>query len=221
MINPLLFSPSPRDIPAVLELWETLQYDHLVEKYMRPLAAYQAGRQYFLEHKEYTHLVVCPDDLEVTETVLNMLVSDIMVHNYPVIAGMCNMDEGQPELYNIQAKGISYKDNKPPAFKDSWIRRGKLPAEPIFEVGFAGFGCEFIERSVMEKVSFTGATNDKQGNFDWQFTRECVSMGIPIMVDQRANIWHRRLEQSKEAKAVNNGTVHMGEEKEFLIPAHN
>lgn len=218
MINPLLFSPSPRDIPAVLKLWDDLQYDHLVEKYKKPLDAYQSAKKYFLKHEEYTHLVVCPDDLEVTRDALRILTDDIKLLDYPpVIAGMCNMDENQPEVYNIQDTGISYADNKPPAGKNSWMRRKDLPKDVIFQVGFAGFACEFINREVMELVSFVGATTDGQGNMDWAFTKECSMLDVPILVDKRVNLWHRRIEQYKEVKEFRAGRLHAGEEAEFII----
>lgn len=185
-----------------------------------PLDAYQDARKYFLDHTEYTHLVVCPDDLEVTQPALDQLVADIEKYRLPVISGMCNMDENQPETYNIQALGISYEENHPPMYKHSWIKKDVLPKDMIFEVGFAGFGCEFIERDIMESVSFRGAADDGQSNMDWQFTRECVNLGYKIFVDQRVNLWHRRTEQWAEAKAFKAGKIHVNEGHEIFIKGH-
>lgn len=146
-----------------------------------------------------------------------MLVSDIMVHKYPVISGMCNMEESQPDKFNIQKTGISYEENHPPMGKKAWMRMEDMPKEYIFEVGFAGFACEFIERSVVEQVSLRGDAHDGQSNMDWGFTKECVKLGIKIMVDRRVNLWHRRKEQYHQAKAVKSKGAHSEDSKEILV----
>lgn len=206
-MKPLIFSPSPRNIPAVLELWEGLKYDHLIEKYRQPLTAYQNAKRLFLEH-DYTHLVVCPDDLEVTNQAIEQLIEDVKTYDYPVISGMCNVDESQPTTYNIQRVGCDYTVNHPAVHKGAWYEIGDLPNEDIFEVGFSGFPCEMIARDVMEQVSFKGSSNDNSSNMDWQFTGECNKLGIKIMVDKRVNLYHRRMEQYAEAKAFKSGKTH-------------
>ena len=219
-INPLLFSPSVRNIPAVLELWEKLPYDHLIEKYKMPLDAYQSARKFFLEHKEYTHIVVMADDLEVRPENIEQLKKDIIEYDYKVIGGICNIDESQPTVYNIQPVGSDYSQDHAPARRGSWYSDEEdvpLPDENIFEVGFNGFALLFVERSVFEKCSFEGAANGKQSNFDWQLNRECNAMGIPIMTDKRVKMYHRRMEQYDEAKAFKNRMIHIDEGHTVLL----
>lgn len=214
-MKPLLFSPSPRNIPAVLELWKTLKYDHLVEKYRQPSTAYQNAKKYFL-NSDYTHLVVCPDDLEVTNEAIEQLMEDVKKYDYPIIAGMCNIDESQPNTYNIQRVGCDYSINHPRVNKGAWYETDNLPNENIFEVGFAGFACEMISREVMEKVSFFGSSNNGESNMDWQFTRECNKLGIKIMIDKRVNLYHRRMEQYHEAKLFKSGQIHQNDGESLI-----
>ncbi len=218
-MNPLLFSPSVRNIPAVLELWEKLPYDHLIEKYKMPLDAKQSAKRFFLENTGYTHLVVMPDDLEVVQDNIDQLIEDIEINHYEVIGGMCNIDESQPHVYNIQPNGISYESLGPRASKGSWYAdndKPLLPDKNIFQVGFNGFALMFIERSVMEQLSFVGAADDGQSNFDWNACRECYKLGIPVMTDKRVNMYHRRFEQYDEAKAFKKGILHKNEGHSFL-----
>lgn len=215
--------PSPRNIPDVIKWWDQIPYDKLIEKYRMPLDAYTNAKNYFLEHKQYTHLVICPDDLEVTPDAIEQLIDDVEFFGFDVIAGMCNIDETQPDTYAIQPIGSQvYTNNHPDCTFGSWYHKEDkpiLPKKDIIQVGFAGFTCEMISRRVLEKVSLEGASNGKQGNFDWNFTRECHELGVPIMVDTRVLLYHRRLEQSKQAKAFKNRAIHIDEGESILLKA--
>lgn len=221
MVNPLLFSPSPRTIKPVMDLWETLPYDHLIEKFRLPLEAYQNARNFFLDHEEYTHIAVLPDDLEVTKKVIDQLVEDIENYEYQVIGGLCNIDETQPYTYNIQPLGCDYSKDSPAVQKGAWYEADELETmkDDIIPVGFNGFACVMIERDVMKKLSFRGANNDGGSNMDWQVARECHSMGITEMCDLRCDMWHRRKEQWAEAKAFKNGVIHQNEGESILKTA--
>ena len=86
MVKPLIFIPSVRDLPEVKEAVDKLPYDKLWVKYMKQGQAYVTGRNFFLSHPEYTHLVINPDDLIVTEEQIEQLLSDTQIF---VISGWC------------------------------------------------------------------------------------------------------------------------------------
>jgi len=223
IVNPLLFMPSPRDIPDVIKWWDKIPYDKIIEKYRMPLDAYTRAKNFFLENKQYTHFVICPDDLEVTPDAIEQLIDDVEFYNYDVIAGMCNIDEEQPDTYAIQPiHSQDFTQDHPNVTFGSWYMKDKkpiLPDKDIIEVGFAGFPCEMISRRIMNQVTMEGAANDKESNFDWQFTRECYKLKIPIMVDTRVNLYHRRKEQYLEAKAFKNRAIHIDEGRSILLKA--
>jgi len=224
LINPLLFCPSVRDIPEVKATWEAIPYDkYVVKKRLEP-RAYQDGRNCFLKNKEYTHLVVCPDDLDIDKDSFNQLLWDIEEYDYPALAGIANLDEDRPTVYCCMAqKFCNYNEDHTPATKGAWyssIKETFLPSEPIFRVGFAGFACQFIRRDLMEKVSFEGSCNGGTGCMDWKFAQECDKLGIPQMVDQRAFFYHRRTTQYDEVRAWKNGEHRPDEGEEYFIKAN-
>ncbi len=184
-----------------------------------PLDAKQSAKKFFINNTGYTHLAVMPDDLEVRPENIMQLINDIKDGGYQVIGGMCNIDESQPTVYNIQPLGSNYETPGPPTCKGSWYSDNDKPVltgKDIFEVGFNGFALMFIERSVMEQLSFTGATDGGESNFDWNVCRQCHKLGIPIMTDKRVSMYHRRFEQYDEAKAFKKGILHKNEGYEYL-----
>jgi hypothetical protein len=147
-----------------------------------------------MQHKEYTHLVICPDDLVLNLEGINVLIDDIKASNYPALSGIANIDESNMVTKCCQPAGIPYDSDSPPC--DQWYKENTLPDEDIFEVGHSGFACQFVSRTLMEEVSFTGI---KDGGFmDWKFSKECHEMKTPIMVDKRAEFYHMRTAQYAE-----------------------
>ena len=191
----MLFCPSPRDIEPVKESWKKIPFDKFVVKNKLEETAYREGKQFFLDHTEYTHLVVCPDDLEIDYESFCVLFHDVNTQGYPTIAGISNIDETQPDTYCCKPLGLDYSADKPDATKGTFYETNTLPNECIFEVGDAAFTCQWISRGLMKKLSFSGING---GYMDWKFSKECHKLGIPQMVDKRATFYHRRFEQKKQ-----------------------
>lgn len=189
----LLFMPSPRDIPQVKKSWADLPFDKYIVKYTPEPEAYSTLREFFLEHKEYSHFAVCPDDLELNKDMVVGLWDAINKYDYPVLSGYSNIDETQPNVYCIMDNMADTES--PPARGGSFFERNQLPEGRFFKVKHSGFGCQIIRRDVLEKVSWTGACNQGRGNFDWQFSKECYKLGIPIMIDSNALFYHRRRQE--------------------------
>jgi hypothetical protein len=195
----LLFMPSPRDIPQVKQHWVSLPHDKLIEKYKTQIDAYSDAKKFFLKHVEYTHLCVCPDDLEITPVVLKVLVDDVTRYDYPVVSGYCPLQENQPDIYNLQME-IYLDETAPRKPKGHWIEKEQMEEMPrFFEVKHAGFGCTIIRRDAFEKCRFTstqfpdGATHG--GNFDYAFCQDMFRNKIPIIVDKSCWFQHWRLLQ--------------------------
>lgn len=189
--------PSPRDIPQVKRHWHNLPYDKYIVKYHEQAPAYTAVKDFFLKHTEYTHLVVCPDDLEVTPHKLELLLEDSKEHS--VIMGYCPLDETMETTYNLQ---LSIDNNiHPPKSKGCWIEEQHLePFPDIFQVKYAGMACGVLERETWKKARWTSTQNtDGQyngGNWDYAFCQDMNKLKIPVMVDKRCKFRHWRNLQS-------------------------
>lgn len=159
-MKPLICIPSPRDIPIVKEALDEVPYDKLWFKYnFDELQVYQVFREYFLEHKEYTHFVILPDDLYVDPEAVELLITDLKKRDYPVLAGVCNFNCEAWETYDIDLC-IDYTNtagrdyilaNGIPKF-EYYAPQGKFKG--IRKVAFQGFSLCFIRRDVIEKVPF-------------------------------------------------------------------
>jgi hypothetical protein len=98
-INPLVCSPSPRDLPEFYHFFNKItRFDKYQVKYYYEINAYTNIRDYFLAHEEYTHLVLYPDDLLATNDDFDILIKDIEEYDYPTISGICNLTYIQMDL---------------------------------------------------------------------------------------------------------------------------
>jgi hypothetical protein len=192
-INPLLFMPSPRDIPQVKKQWHMLPYDKYIVKYEPQHIAYAQGKQYFLNHPQYTHFVVCADDLVILMEDMETLLED--AERFDVIDALCNIDETQPGTYAIQPLGCKLTGEKPDTSHGAWYMEGGakpiLPKGRYLQVGHSGAACRVIKRETFERLAFTGARQGL-GWFDYQMSKELTTLKIPIMVDTVVKLYHMR-----------------------------
>src|SRR6187431_592873 len=91
-LNPLLVIFKVRDLPEFDESIEKLNPDiyKLYIEYYPQMEAYDHARCFFLSHKIYTHFIILPDDLIITQNDIDVLLED--AHHYDVIGGWCNVD---------------------------------------------------------------------------------------------------------------------------------
>ena len=188
-MNPILVILNPRSIPEVLHLFEKIKgYDQLWIKNLNQVDAYYQIRKWFLEHVEYTHLVLLIDDVLITQEEFDILRHDVEEGDYPVIGGIGNvsylrLDEYSPCLDVMPGMDEdSYKFIKKSEVED-FIKKG----EYIKQVKFEGFSLSFIRRDVIEQVEFRGANS-----IDTFFAIDCEAKGIPTYVDFRANMFHMK-----------------------------
>ena len=78
-IKILMGIPTPRDnVDGVSNNTYGLPIDVLTVKYFKEYVAYQIIRDYFLAHKEYTHLLIKGDDVIVTKKHYEQLLMDVI-----------------------------------------------------------------------------------------------------------------------------------------------
>ncbi len=199
MINLLLAVPSPRDIPQVLNEHPLLPCDIYVVKYKPEWDAYFEIREFFLAHKEYTHLAVACDDVVVKPFHIKKIVRDLEESDYEVISGMMNVEQD-----DLVTMNITPKENVPDPVNDkrqyNWYKKSEVEGKGIIEVGFSGFPLLVIRRNIVEIIPFdsdggwNGLDNRSRGSLDVAFCYHCYEKGIKIMCDTDVVLLHLRRE---------------------------
>jgi hypothetical protein len=169
-MKPLIFVPSPRDLPEFNEATAKLKYDKIWLKYYNEDDAYRLGSFWFLQHPEYTHFIILPDDLIVTPDDIEQLMKDTEEHD--VISGWCRNTirlnrywKGEKEKEDDADSCISIECLPPnPPFRGIYeqfhfmsikdIESYKKQGITITFVKYAGFPPTVIARKVIEKVKF-------------------------------------------------------------------
>lgn len=195
-INPLICIPSPRYIEVFNEHISLLPYDKIWVKYYPEPRAYQIFRDYFLEHKEYTHLVIIPDDLLVKPEHFERLKKDVEEYKFSIVGGICNLSclKADRDLTVLLSDDkICPHPDVPIPFKEfDWARFSELESKykghDIIKVSFTGFPCLFIDRKIVEDVPFRA--NQRGWSIDLTFCYDCQSKKIPIYADKRVQMLH-------------------------------
>lgn len=212
-LNPLLVSPSPRDIPEVTKALETIHFvDKLYIKYVRPeYRAYQFIQTFFLEAiEDYTHLMICPDDLLITAENITQILRDIDIYDYEVIGGVCNLDlDWNADLLIIGLEPIPpVRSDRTRFFQkaDKYFNYdGQLQYDykqnPIIRTMWQGFPLTTIRRDVLEEITFR---NDAEYNnlpielgccIDDVFCWDLIKHNIQSFTDLRIRMIHLKRNQ--------------------------
>lgn len=191
----LLGRASPRANIINVECWnDKLPCDMILPTFTTEWTAYQQMRKYFLQHKEYTHLVLATDDIVVLPDHVDMLQDALESNDYPVLSGMMNVEQSDTENVNLTIT-LPTKNRKGRTYQ--WLRRSDLP-DGIFPVGFSGFPLMALRRDVVEAYDFPadrvfeGLAPDRGASLDLVFCHWCQENNIPIMVDKRIDMKHLR-----------------------------
>lgn len=237
--KPLLCSPSPREIPEVMESHRKLPYDKLYAKWFIESDAYWHLRNFFLKNPEYTHMILCPDDLVIKPEDMEQLWKDLQEYDYPILSGICNVDLDTMRDYfsiteNLPHPVRALKKEDDPKRKRwwgwrwySWFTSETIKSEqirqnryPIFRVLHSGFALQCLRRDVVEKISFitdaadNGMKESETSSVDIMFSNSCAIAGIAIMVDPRIKMLHLRHGGSVEIQLGESEIWHVvGDEK--------
>jgi hypothetical protein len=195
-MKPLIFIPSPRYIPEVVNAIHELPEDKYWVKYHEQTEAYKIARYFFLAH-DYTHLCILPDDLIVSVEGYNTLIRDIMDNDFQVISGACNVDNGHyKNCLNVTPTYLINPTSPPEGHYKKWLKIQEAEeivsqGYSLYEVKFSGFPLMFIRRDVVEILPF----RDYNGCcIDSTFCSDCVMLEIPIYVDLRVIMKHLKID---------------------------
>lgn len=215
MIKPLICLTRARDIPQVLDERKKLKYDQLWCNYITSNGTYPEVylrmRNLFLydeRFKQYTHLVIAPDDLIVTNDHIETLVKDLEEFDYPVLSGVCNVDTGAQRdkaaicirnLPNNRWDDGTHVNHEDVRFYD-WASFEELDKCPkITKVLFSGFPLFFIRRDIVEQIEFEtdyewnpDCNLKYSASVDTTFCNRCFEKNIPIHVDTTVRMHHLR-----------------------------
>lgn len=214
-VNILHCIPSPRaNIRQVQQYQGRLPYDRFIPYFMKEFDAYYCCRQFFLEHKEYTHLAIGTDDIIVKPEDMIQLGKDLEEKDYPILTGTMNVYQEDFQYLNITKNVVS------PRWHDrfyEWIPAkdvGKHTKNgPIILVAFSGFPVMIIRRDVVEKIPFytdsmfNEITQKDGGSLDVQYCWNAHKLGIGIYADTRVFMVHLRME----------GKIRVGKEEPFCL----
>ena len=203
-INPLIALPSPRDFQTIKDALDKIQeYDKLWIKYSPEHVTYPIIREQFLKNKQYTHLVICPDDLLIDDkNKLELLFKDY--ESFPldqrdkiILSGYCNVDTSENSKYaNVTQYDVS---NTRQGRTYQWFTleelEGKTEDDFLIPVQFAGFPLMVIPRSAIEQIpfkndSFTGIFDGNGCCVDVMFCNDAIAKGYSIFVDSRVRLYH-------------------------------
>lgn len=196
-VNLLFCRASPRsDIPKVEYNNQFLPCDLLIVRYVPEWHAYQIMRNYFLKHPEYTHMVLATDDIIVCKPDIIRLQRDLDKTDYPILAGVMNVNQDD-EIFLAITRELPTQLRTTRRYQ--YYERPELDELPdIFQVAFNGFCLMAIRRDIVEYSSFDadkiwqGLPPHRGASLDLVFCHWCQENGIPIHVDKRIMMVHRR-----------------------------
>lgn len=195
----LIGIPSPRDIPQFLEATTKLNYDKFWARYFHEYEAFRLIHDFFLEHKEYSHLAILCDDLIVTQRDADTLFQEAIANDYPVLGGLCpvNRDECFDGMVNISLTHTTNPDRKQRRYEFMTIKQWEeYPRpKPTVQTKWQGFPFSIIQRDIIERFEFKtdGFYNNKPGRgccTDNVFNWELAKAGIPMYSNLNVYMHH-------------------------------
>jgi len=206
-ITPLGVTMSVRDMQPFKYWWEQItDIDKLLIKNYVHHKAHDIARKYFLEHKEYTHLIFLAEDVLNTSDMVKLAIKDVEEYDFPVLCGYSNFD-WRHDWVNITLKDLSkfYVHNAEQyGFINPYdIFKGKYNF-PFQQVFFQGLSLAVIRRDVIERIPFRaykerhspynvkrfGINKPFGVMFDLAFCIDCHKSNIPIICDLRLFVIH-------------------------------
>jgi hypothetical protein len=162
-------------------------------------------RPELLNHPQYTHLLISPDDLLIDDNnKLELLLKDY--ESFPsdkrdkiIMSGYCNVDTSENSKYaNVTQFTVPTKRQERISYK--WytlddLQQKSFQENPLIKVAFSGFPLIVIPRLAMEQIefrndSFTGKFDSNGCCVDVMFCNDAIEKGFEIYVDTRVRFEH-------------------------------
>ena len=202
---------NPRNISTVMQNFENNinNVDKVYIKYYNPeQQAYEALRDFFLDHTEFSHLCLIADDCIINPEHIDRLRWGVHKHDFPVLTGFGNVNlTDKKDVYTISFEGVPIKRNERGDSFHTLIRHKEMFSEMFqtcafgeyFKVKWCGFGLTVIRRDIVERIPFE---DDARWNgqpyltgccIDTAFSHVCNENNIPIWVEPHVKVHHLKL----------------------------
>jgi len=180
-------------------------------------------RNFFLAHPEYTHFVICPDDLLIKPDNLKKIKTELEKFDYANLAGVCNVDLADNKDYINICRNLPHPTRTVPerglvgwrAYQ--WYRGDDRFEEPIFPVPFLGFACQAINRKTMQALKFQDDSKFNRtpdlmtGAIDVMWANQCAFARPPIKqhVDVRNRMKHLKFNKPSRDLQIGDGELRL------------
>lgn len=208
--KPLIFIPSARDLPDFVP---PSNYDKLWVKYFDQQEAYTVGRQWFLEHEEYTHLVIVPDDLITTNLDIERLMKTSK-YGYTA-SGWCVHGKSFPDRAGLDSN-ISFTIPDKAPINCTYEEYHFIPIVDIESmmgndqivgpIEFCGFAPTMIPRKIVTQIPFRA---DHGCCVDSCFSQDLKDKGFVQLADLRV--------KTVEIKATDTELLQVGKKEKKVI----
>ena len=157
---------------TILKKLKKLPVDQFHVNFMAYPFPHNLAREFFLEHEEYTHLIVCPQDLEPpTLQEYEELIQTVKDTNHDVISCVCNVErEGHPNHSKWAiTKELPSKDKHKRYYH--WVPQS-MKKIGLMKVKFQGLVFCVISRRIIQRRTidgewfFKGTIFPSTGRFD-------------------------------------------------------
>jgi hypothetical protein len=197
-INPLLFYMNAADYPEIQKDLKEIPCDKFITNYMPYPYPHNLARDFFLEHKEYTHLIVQPQDLHAKKEHYEKLIETVSETGYDVVSCVCNVEREGHRDFNKWAicKKIPSLDRNQRYY--NWVPKGAVKG--LVQVEFQGMVFACISRKIIESINlnaefcFRGTIHVSSNQFaaapDLTFCHEMKKKGIPIYANTDIELFH-------------------------------
>lgn len=199
MIKPLLFYMNTSDYPEILKDLKGIPCDQYHVNYMPYPHPHNMARDCFLNHDEYTHLIVVPQDLHAKKEHYEKLIKTVQETGYDVVSAVCNVERKGHRNFNKWniCKQIPSLDRNNRYYNWMPACDEKLG---LVQVEFQGLAMACISRAIMQRTTIEGeplfkgtvhvGTNQFLAAPDLTFSHCCKNAGIPMYADTDIRIEH-------------------------------
>lgn len=198
-IKPLLFYMNTGEYKEILADLDKIPCDKFIANFLPYPYPHNLARDFFLEHKEYTHLIVQPQDLHAKKEHFDELVKTVEKTGYDVVSCVCNVERAGHRNYSRWAicKELPSLDRTNRYY--NWVPQTQDKIG-LMKVEFQGMVFCCISRKVIERIMINGeyvfkgtwhASNEPYAAApDLTFCHSCKQLGIPIYANTDIRLVH-------------------------------
>jgi len=199
-INPLLFYMNTSDYEEINRKLELIPCSKFITNYLPYPFPHDLARDFFLEHTEFSHLIVMPQDLEPpTPEEFKQLMQIVHLGDYDVLSCVCNVERpGHKDFYKWaickELPSLDKTKRKYNWFPSTDEKLGVVKVE-FQGMVFAVIARRIIERKMIDgEYVFKGTMHRDNNQFsaapDLTFCHACKKLGIDIHANTDIRLKH-------------------------------